>query len=35
MMHGSRVVEGYVPDFDPPVVTRILDAGNLFMCGSE
>jgi amidase len=27
MMHGSRLIEGYVPDYDPTVVTRILDAG--------
>jgi amidase len=27
MMNGSRVVEGYVPDLDASVVTRILDAG--------
>ena len=27
MMMGSRVLEGYVPDVDATVVTRILDAG--------
>jgi amidase len=27
MMNGSRVFEGYVPEFDATVVTRILDAG--------
>jgi amidase len=27
MMNGSRVLEGYVPDVDATVVTRILDAG--------
>ncbi len=27
MMNGSRVLEGYVPDIDATVVTRILDAG--------
>ena len=31
MMQGSRVLEGYVPDYDPTVVTRILDAGQ-FTC---
>ena len=27
MMNGSRVLEGFVPDFDATVVTRLLDAG--------
>ncbi|XP_013395091.1 uncharacterized protein LOC106162361 [Lingula anatina] len=27
MMNGSRVLEGYTPEFDATVVTRILDAG--------
>ncbi|MFT0878616.1 amidase [Rhodopseudomonas sp. G2_2311] len=27
MMNGSSTLEGYVPDFDATVVTRILDAG--------
>ncbi|XP_013395092.1 uncharacterized protein LOC106162362 [Lingula anatina] len=27
MMNGSRVLEGYMPEFDATVVTRILDAG--------
>ncbi|HZC84112.1 MAG TPA: amidase family protein, partial [Rubrobacter sp.] len=27
MMNGSATVEGYVPEFDATVVTRILDAG--------
>ena len=27
MMNGSRVLEGYVPDVDATVVTRILDSG--------
>ncbi|WP_108610597.1 amidase [Aminobacter sp. MSH1] len=27
MMNGSRVLEGYVPDVDATIVTRILDAG--------
>ena len=27
MMNGSRVLEGYMPDVDATVVTRILDAG--------
>ncbi|XP_046555589.1 amidase-like [Haliotis rubra] len=27
MMNGSRLLEGYVPEFDATVVTRILDAG--------
>jgi amidase len=30
MMFGSRVIEGYVPDFDATAVTRILDAGRYF-----
>jgi amidase len=27
MMNGSRVLEGYVPDVDATIVTRLLDAG--------
>ena len=27
MMNGSKLVEGYTPDYDATVVTRILDAG--------
>ncbi|XP_032234642.1 amidase isoform X1 [Nematostella vectensis] len=27
MMNGSRILEGYVPDVDATVVTRVLDAG--------
>ncbi|XP_060581795.1 amidase-like [Ruditapes philippinarum] len=27
MMNGSKIMEGYVPDIDATVVTRILDAG--------
>ncbi len=27
MMNGASVLEGYVPEFDATVVTRILDAG--------
>jgi amidase len=29
MMNGSRLLEGYVPDVDATVVTRILDAGGI------
>jgi Asp-tRNA(Asn)/Glu-tRNA(Gln) amidotransferase A subunit family amidase len=29
MMNGSNVLEGYVPDVDATIVTRILDAGAL------
>jgi amidase len=29
MMNGSRVLEGYVPEVDATVVTRILDAGGI------
>ena len=28
MMVGSRLMEGYMPEFDATIVTRILDAGN-------
>ncbi|KAK3603254.1 hypothetical protein CHS0354_007586 [Potamilus streckersoni] len=45
MMNGSKLLEGYVPEFDATVVTRILDAGgrilgktnceDLCMCGSS
>jgi amidase len=27
MMIGSRVLEGYIPDVDATIVTRVLDAG--------
>lgn len=27
MMCGSRILEGYIPDMDATIVTRILDAG--------
>ena len=27
MMNGSRLLEGYIPDVDATVITRILDAG--------
>jgi Asp-tRNA(Asn)/Glu-tRNA(Gln) amidotransferase A subunit family amidase len=27
MMNGSNVLEGYVPDVDATIVTRILDTG--------
>ena len=29
MMNGSSLLEGYTPEFDATVVTRILDNGNL------
>lgn len=29
MMNGSRLLEGYVPDVDATVVTRVLDAGGI------
>src|SRR5215467_16159729 len=29
MMNGSRVLEGYVPDVDATVVSRVLDAGGV------
>ena len=31
MMNGSRMLEGYTPEFDATVVTRVLDAGKLFI----
>ena len=31
MMNGTRVLEGFVPDIDATVVTRILDAGGTIM----
>jgi amidase len=31
MMNGSRVLEGYVPEIDATVVTRILDAGGVIV----
>jgi amidase len=27
MMNGSRMLQGFVPDIDATVVTRVLDAG--------
>ena len=30
MMIGSQVFEGFVPDFDATVVTRVLDAGKIY-----
>ena len=33
MCNGSSVMEGYIPDVDATVVSRILDAGNLNMRG--
>jgi Asp-tRNAAsn/Glu-tRNAGln amidotransferase A subunit and related amidases len=27
LMNGSRLLEGYIPEFDATIVTRILDAG--------
>ena len=30
MMNGSHVMEGYVPEFDATVVTRVLDAGFIY-----
>ena len=27
MMNGSRILDGFVPDIDATVVSRILDAG--------
>ena len=27
MMNGSKIMEGYIPEFDASVVTRVLDAG--------
>ena len=27
MMNGSSILEGYIPDIDALIVTRILDAG--------
>ncbi|MCR8718354.1 amidase [Pseudomonas syringae] len=29
LMNGTRVLEGFVPDFDATVVTRVLDAGGI------
>ncbi|CAH1265689.1 QRSL1 [Branchiostoma lanceolatum] len=29
LMDGSRVLEGYIPEFDATIVTRILDAGGV------
>ena len=28
MINGSKILEGYIPDIDATIVTRILDAGN-------
>ena len=33
MMNGSNVLEGYVPDVDATIVTRILDAGGEIVLG--
>ena len=27
MMNGTKLLEGYIPEYDATVVTRILDAG--------
>ena len=27
MMIGSKLIEGYIPEYDATVVTRVLDAG--------
>ena len=27
MMNGSKLMEGYIPEFDATVVTRVLDEG--------
>ena len=27
MMNGSKMLQGYTPEFDASVVTRVLDAG--------
>ena len=32
MMNGSRVLEGYIPEFDATIITRILDAGSQIIC---
>ena len=32
MMNGASVLEGYVPEVDATVVTRILDAGGEMLC---
>ena len=29
MMNGSKILEGYMPEFDATVVTRVLDAGRI------
>ena len=29
MCNGSNIMEGYVPEVDATIVTRILDAGNI------
>ena len=31
MMNGSATLEGYIPDVDATVVTRILDAGGVIL----
>lgn len=31
MMNGSKILEGYVPDVDATVVTRVLDAGGVIV----
>jgi hypothetical protein len=32
MMNGSRILEGFIPDIDATVVTRVLDAGKVYTC---
>lgn len=32
LMNGCHALEGYVPDFDATVVTRILDQGKFCKC---
>ena len=29
MMDGSKILEGYTPEFDATIITRILDEGKL------
>ena len=29
MMNGSRILEGYTPEFEATVVTRVLEAGGI------
>ena len=35
MMDGSKLLEGYTPEFDATVVTRVLDAGMCFSSSSD